>query len=123
MNAGSRSKVTIFALARLAPIVALILFLLIVPSWQARCRCRASPTIREEITGVVSDSGVEVRSVVGHAHHRWELVLKARIASDVARIYTSPQIALYLPSNCFESREAWEGALSRIRSRVSRVKG
>src|SRR5215467_643237 len=40
-------------LARLAPIIALVLFLFIAPRWQARRNYRASPTLRGEISGTI----------------------------------------------------------------------
>lgn len=90
--------------------------------WQARHVYRSSVTLRGEVSGAVSESGIEVKSVVGQVRYQWDQVFKARIAQDVALIYTSPRMALYLMKTFFESEAAWEGAMKIIRQRAKKVK-
>jgi hypothetical protein len=107
--------------ARFAPFVLLIPLFLLIPWWQASRQFRATPSLRGEVFGRLSDKGIEFTSVVSQARYRWDQVLKAKVASDVALVYTSPQIALYLPKVFFSADADWAGATALIRQKVAKV--
>lgn len=112
----------VLSLVRLAPFVVLVLIVVFVPGWMARRQYRSNPALRGEVVGRVTQGGIEFRTEVGQARYRWDQIMKAKLAPDVALIYTSAQVALFLPRSFFESGVAWEDALSIIRAQVKQVK-
>jgi len=107
---------------RLIFVFGLGLLLIFGPRWQARRQYRSNKAIQGELSGAITDAGFEFRTEVGQARYRWDQVLMAKIATDVALIYTSSRVAFYLPQNFFASREAWESALTIVRKHVKHVR-
>ena len=112
----------VIQIARVAPFVLLVPIMFFAPRWQARRQYRANAALKGTITGKVTDAGFEFVTEVSQARYRWDQVLKAKIGSDIALVYASPQVAFFLPKSFFATEEAWAGALVILRSKISSVK-
>ena len=86
--------------------------------WGDRSQYRKTPLLHIAVTGQLTESGVELTTEVGQARYRWDQLVKAKLYPDVALLFTSPRLAVYLPRSFFARDGDWAGAVELLRSKV-----
>jgi hypothetical protein len=105
--------------ARLVLAVLLAIALLALPRWTIRKQWQSEAWVRESVSGVADESGVEWTGPTMAGRYPWQGLFGQRAAKDVVLVYPrrSRMSLLYFPKSFFADESTWHAFRGLLRAK------